>query len=101
MAEVSTPALRSLIAAECLMTWGDTFFSSSAGHAFAAIAVYLAMRRSRASRLSGVPRRGMNSGAAGSPPGVTYQARETVAVGGVGGGIRGVLPFSRQPSVAA
>jgi hypothetical protein len=33
------------MAAECRMTWGDTFFSRRDGHVCAAIAVYLAIRR--------------------------------------------------------
>ena len=63
-------------------TWGDTFFSSSDGQVCAAVAVYLAIRRSRASRLSGVPRRVMNSGSAGWPPRSASQARRTVDGGG-------------------
>ena len=88
------------MAAEWRMTWGDTFFSSSAGHVFVAIAVYLAMRRSRASRLSGVPRRVMNSGSAGSPPRSSSQPRRTVTVAGVSGVMRCFLPFPRQLTCA-
>src|ERR1700722_13184587 len=64
------------------------FFSSSDGHVFAAMPVYFAIRRSRASRLSEVPRRVMNSGLAGSPPRSASQPRRTAPVAGVSGVMR-------------
>ena len=49
------------------MTCGDDRFSASVGQEPAARAAYLVMRRCRASRLSGVPRRVGNSGSVFDP----------------------------------
>ncbi len=80
--------------------WGETFFSCRAGQDLAAAAVYLAMRCSRASRLSGVPRRVMNSGSAGRPPRSASQPARTAVVAVVSGVIRCFRPFPRQLTCA-
>lgn len=86
MTVTSTPAFRSRIAAECRMVCGEIFFSCRVGQDRAAVAVYLVTRRSRASRLSGVPARVGNSGSAGRPPCSMSQAASTVTVVAVSGG---------------
>jgi hypothetical protein len=77
---MSRPAPTSRIAAEWRMTWGDTRFSTSVGQKQAAISAYLATRRSRASRLSWVPRRVGNNGSASTPARSAIQTSSILAV---------------------
>ena len=64
------------------------------------MAAYLAIRRCRASRLSGVPRRVTNSGSLGRPPRSASQACRTVPVAAVSGVIRRFRPLPRQLTCA-
>ena len=88
MTVVSTPAASSRIAAVWRSTCGVIFFSARVGQTRAAVAVCLVSRRSRASRLSAVPRRVGNSGSVGSPARSASQARRTATVAAVSGVIR-------------
>jgi hypothetical protein len=50
------PAASNLTTAEWRKTWGEVFFSRRVGQDTAAMVVYLVRRRSRASRVNGLPR---------------------------------------------
>src|SRR5437879_2136952 len=65
MTEVSTPAFRRVMAAECRSVCGVTCFSPIDGHALAAVAACLATSLSTASRESRPPGWVGNSGPAG------------------------------------
>jgi hypothetical protein len=78
------------------MTCGDTSFSASVGHSFAAVAACLDSRLSSASRLSGVPVRPGNSGPAGRPARSSSQFASTVTVLAVSGVIRCLRPLSQR-----
>src|ERR1035441_6984181 len=84
------------IAAECRRVGGEIFLPCRAGQDSAAVAAYLATRRSRASRLSGVPDRAGNSGSAGWPPRSVSQPESVTAVVAVSGVILCLRPFPRQ-----